>query len=286
MLAWTGVDAPEAALSKTRSFRRILLLIVAAESWHALHFPAYQQGVAWHIGIAFWLTAWAAVGFAPRFERWATGLALLGLASDLASVFPNNANHQYLGVVCLGLLSLPRSGSAPEHQLVLQGLRWLIPIGFFWAGVQKLFHGYYFGGEFLAVRIATDANFARVLAPFLSTGELERLSALLPGKGAGPYRVDEPLFLLVSNGTWLAELVLPVLLLFRPTRLLAAIAVIVFMAAIELGARELFFGMMMVGLALLYPSRDANRVALPLFTAAIAILMATSAGWLPAWSFG
>jgi hypothetical protein len=286
MLAWTGVDAREAALSKTTSFRRILLLIVAAESWHALHFPAYQHDVALHVAIACALSACAAAGFVPRIERLATTFAFLGLAADLASVFPNNANHQYLGLACLGLLLVPRSGEGAEHRLILQALRWLIPIGFFWAGVQKVFHGYYFGGEFLAVRIATDSSFATVLEPFLSGGEFQRLSTLVPGRGAGPYRVDEPLFLLLSNGAWLAELTLAPLLLFRQTRMLAVLGVVVFMFGIELGAREIFFGMMMVSLALLYPERDVNRLALPLFGAGIAILMATSAGWLPSWSFG
>ncbi len=286
MLAWTGADAPEAALSKTTSFRRILLLVVAAESWHALHFPAYQHDVALHVTIACGLSACAAAGFVPRIERLATATAFLGLAADLASVFPNNANHQYLGLVCLGLLLVPRSGDDAEQRLTLQALRWLIPIGFFWSGVQKVFHGYYFGGEFLAVRIATDSSFATVLEPFLSAEEFGRLSSLVPGRGAGPYRVDEPLFLLLSNGAWLAELTLPPLLLVRPTRTLAAFGVIAFMFAIELGAREIFFGMMMVSLALLYPERDANRLALPLFGAVIAMLLATSAGWLPSWSFG
>ena len=110
--------------------------------------------------------------------------------------------------------------------------------------------------------------------------------ALVPGRGAGPFRVEEGLFLLVANGAWLAELLLAPLLLLPRTRLLAAAGVIVFMIAIETGARELFFGMMMISLALLYARRDANRNALPIFAVAVAILLATSAGLLPAWSFG
>jgi hypothetical protein len=285
-LAATGEDAPAFAQSKIRSFRRFLLVVVAAESWHALHYPAYHEDVVLHQALAGALTLCALLGWIPRLERLATAAAALAMAADLVSVFPENANHQYVGLVAMGLLALGRSRVPAEEQLVLQGLRWLIPIGFFWAGAQKLLYGYWFGGEFLAVRVATDPSFATVLAPFLSAEELARLSALQPSRGAGPYRVTEPLFLLVSNGTWLAELLLAPLLLIRRTRLLAAVGVIVFMVAIELGAREIFFGMLMVSLALLYTERDANRIALPGFVVAIAYLLATSAGWLPEWSFG
>jgi hypothetical protein len=290
LLAATGEDAPAVAQSKLQAFRRFLLLVVAAESWHALHYPAYREDVLFHQALAAALTLCALLGWIPRLERVATALAAAAMAADLASVFPENANHQYVGLLAMGLVTLARSRVPAEEQLVLQGLRWLVPIGFFWAGAQKLFHGYWFAGEFLAVRVATDSSFAMVLAPFLSAEELSRLLALQPGRGVGPYRVTEPLFLLVSNGTWIAELVLPPLLLIRRTRLLAAIGVIVFMLAIELGARELFFGMLMVSLALLYTQRDTNRIALPFFGVAIAYLTATSLGWLqewlPSWSFG
>ena len=90
----------------------------------------------------------------------------------------------------------------------------------------------------------------------------------------------------VSKGAGLAELVRAPLLLVPPTRILAAAGVIAFMLALELAAREVFFGMMMVSLALLYLPRDANRATLPAFAAAIAYLLATSAGLLPGWSFG
>jgi hypothetical protein len=294
LLAATGEDEAAVAHSKLRSFRRFLLLVVAAESWHALHYPAYQADAAFHVGLAGALSVCAVLGQLPRLERLATGCASVAMALDLGSVFPENANHQYLGLIAMALMTLParaHGGTRDEQdeatvQAVLQALRWVVPIGFFWAGVQKLFWGYYFGGEFLAVRVATDSSFALALSPFLSAEEYSRLSALVPGRGSGPYRVSEPLFLLVSNGAWLTELVLAPLLLVRRTRFLAALGVVIFMVAIETGARELFFGMIMISLALLYTKRDANRIPLPVFACALALLLATSAGFLPAWSFG
>lgn len=286
LLGATGDEPSGVAQSKLQSFRRLLFLIVAAESWHALHFPAYGESPTFHVGVAVALTGCAALAWLPRFERGATVVGVALAALDLASVFPENANHQVLGLVALALLALVRPRVPAEEQAVVQALRWLVPIGFFWGGVQKVFHGYWFGGEFLAVRIATDPSFALALAPFLSAQELARLSALVLERGSGPFRVDEPLFLLLANGAWITELALAPLLLLARTRVLAAVGVIVFMIAIEVGARELFFGMMMISLALLYTQRDVNRIALPIFALAIAILMGTSAGLLPAWSFG
>jgi hypothetical protein len=286
LLGLTGVEAPALAASKLRSFRRFLLLLVAAESWHALHYPAYREDVALHVGIAVGLSACAAAGLRPRLERAATALAALLMAVDLASVFPENANHQYVGLLAMIFTGLAEPGQPDEPRASVQALRWIVPIGFFWAGFQKLWWGYWFGGEFLALRVATDSGFAMALGPLFSADEYARLAALQPGRGAGPFRTDEPLLLFVSNAAWITEIALAPLLLIHRTRRIAALGVIAFVFAIEIAARELFFGMLMVSLALLYGDRDWNRPALPWLATAIALLLASSAGLLPAASFG
>lgn len=284
LLACTGDEPPAVAASKRRSFQRFLLLLVAAESWHALHYPAYRGDLPLHLAIAGCLSVCALAGQWPRWERTAGSIALLAMVADLASVFPENANHQYVGIVAMGFCLLP--GRDEDARASVQALRFVVPIGFFWAGFQKLFWGYWFGGEFLAVRVATDASFAMVLEPFLSGDEYARLASLSPGRGAGPFRVDEPLFLALSNGAWLAELALAPLLLLHRTRRAAAVGVVLFMLAIETAARELFFGMLMVSLALLYAPSDWNRAALPGLALLTGLLLAVSAGWLPGFSFG
>ena len=286
LLSAVGTDPAALAAAKLRAFRRFAVLLVAAESWHALHYPAYRAEAELHLAIACFLSAAAVLGWSRRFARLGTGAVALGAFADLVSVFPENANHQYLGVLVAAALTLAPDGDDESAVPVLQALRFIVPIGFFWAGFQKVFWGYWFGGEFLAVRISTDSSFAMVFAPLLSADEYARLASLVPGIGAGPYRVGEPLFLLVSNGAWLAEIVLAPALLFARTRWPAAIGVVLFMVAIETAARELFFGMLMVSLALLYAPFDASRRALPVFAVAIAYLLATSAGLLPGWSFG
>ena len=54
---------------------------------------------------------------------------------------------------------------------------------------------------------------------------------------------------------------------------------------IETAAREVFFGGIMVGLALLFWPGEAIRRALPIFYVAFAYLLAVIFGWLPGWVF-
>ena len=47
-----------------------------------------------------------------------------------------------------------------EAATALAGLRWLVCIGLFWAGLQKVLWGYYFDGTFLSFVIAQRESFA------------------------------------------------------------------------------------------------------------------------------
>ena len=69
-----------------------------------------------------------------------------------------------------------------------------------------------------------------------------------------------------SNITWLAELILPLGLLWQRTRATAMVMTILLFVAIQLGAREVFFGGMMVGLLLLFSRRDRLARLLPWIT--------------------
>ena len=75
------------------------------------------------------------------------------------------------------------------------------------------------------------------------------------------------------------------LLLQRRTRTLAAAVTIAFMALIQSGARELFFGSLFVNLVLLFYDRDVNRKLLPLFGLLLATLVAVRLWLAPGWGF-
>lgn len=268
-LGWTGVDEPEIASSKLRSIRRLVLVTIACEGWFALGYVPYSSQPTAYGLVAALLLGCAIAGWRDRFALPASALAFVLLLGVVLSVFPDNANHQYLALLLLILVLLVDS-RRPETKrdtvAALQSMRWIAAIGVFWAGAMKLFYGYWLGGEFLAFRVATDPGFTRVLGILVPDGELSRLLSLGTGLGAGPFRADAPLLVAVSNFTWLAELILPLGLLWRRTRAICMVATILLFVVIQFGAREVFFGGLMIGLLLLFSHRDRVAGALPWIT--------------------
>jgi hypothetical protein len=248
------------------AFRRVILVIAASESWLVLTREPYQS--YFYLALSVLISACFLAGFFARFARVATALVGLCMGIQIAATFPENANHQYLVVLCSLLLTLPRTNAPAERVDALDGMRWILLLGFFWAGVQKVLYGYYFGGEFLAHRMATDPDFLLVFQFFAPAAEVERLLAQGLQYGAGPFRVDSWLFVVVSNLSWLAEIGLPLLLVYRPTRRLAVVGSMLFIFAIQSAAREVYFGGIMIGLILLFWPGDALRRSYPLFAAA------------------
>ena len=266
------------------AFRRVILVIAASESWLVLTRAPYQSN--FFLALSIVITACFLAGFFARFARIATALVGLCMAIQIVATFPENANHQFLVVLSSLLLTLPRTNDLSERLDALDGLRWILLLGFFWAGVQKILYGYYFGGEFLAHRMATDPDFLLVFQFFVPAAEVERLLSLGLQYGAGPFRIQSWLFVLVSNLSWLAEIALPLLLLFRPTRRLAVVGSVLFILAIQSAAREVYFGGIMIGLILLFWPGDALRRAYPLFAVAYLWLLFANLRLLAEMGFG
>jgi hypothetical protein len=219
--------------------------------------------------IAVLLLGCAIAGWRDRFARPASMLAFMLLLGVVISAFPDNGNHQLLALLLLLLVWLGDSRGAEADQnavAALQSMRWIAAIGVFWAGAMKLFYGYWLGGEFLAYRVAMDPGFTQALGLFVPDGELSRLTSLGTDLGAGPFRANAPFLILISNATWILELILPLGLLWSRTRAISMLAAILLFVAIQLGAREVFFGGMMVGLLLLFAVRDQVARALPWVT--------------------
>jgi hypothetical protein len=273
------------AAPRLGAFRRFLMLSVTVELWELLPFWAGRPLYGLHVGIALAASVACIAGLTHRWARPASVALLALMAADHASAFPLNANHQYLGMIVLGSLCLLDLDDDAERQLLLLSLRMLPVIGLLWAGLQKVLWGYYFGGEFLAYAISYNEGFAALFGWTLPAEETARLQALEFGAGAGPYRVASPLFVAISNATWIGELALPLLLLSRRARALGIVAVILYIAAIEAGARELFFGLLMVNLVLLWGRRDLNSPALPASVIVLLYVLAMSWGLLPRWYF-
>jgi hypothetical protein len=124
--------------------------------------------------------------------------------------------------------------------------------------VQKLVHGYYFQGEYLAYSLSRE-TYASVFAWLLPADELARLASYDGSPGTGPYVVRDRVFLVISNLTCVLEIMLAPLLLFARTRLAAVVAVLLLLAAIESAAREMFFFIILSNMLMLFLERDHNR---------------------------
>ena len=114
----------------------------------------------------------------------------------------------------------------------------------------------------------------------------EEAAAEEPPKKSGAMKlvlmIVLPLLVLASNSVWLAELVLPAMLLWQRTRVLGAVASALFVFSIQLVARETMFALLYSQLALLVlPGRGYRRIA-PVYVVAYAYLVGYLLGILPA----
>ncbi len=258
-------DPPGDARARIQDFQRFLLFYGAVRSllWLALSTRGdlLLLVAAVTLCVAAGLSLRAGAGSLP---------ACIALPAVLAQVvwrFPYTANHLYLELVCVLLLALvPRDSEGEGEAHALAALRWTTALVLFHTGLQKLFYGAYFQGEFLALMAGTEERFGRVFRWLLPEAELTRLSGLdRKATGAGPYRVDAPLFALASNLVWMAELTLPALLVARRTRVLGALASIGLMVGIQVAALELGFAMLFVNLLLLFLPGPWNARLFPAF---------------------
>jgi hypothetical protein len=239
---------------------------------------APEPEVSAGLGIAF--AALTALATTRRFGRLA-GIAGFGLAAFVVvRLFPTTANHTFLAALSLGLFALLDPDRDDDAGLLIRSLRWVTVIVFFWAGTQKALHGLYFRGEFLAWMVAHgSAHWADVFGWLLPAEELARLSRLprfVPG--AGPFRTDALLFVLAANAVWVAEIALSAGMLWRRTRVAAALAAIALVVTIQLAPNEWMFALLYAQLLLLFVPGEWNRRLLPAFVAAYAYLLVALAG--------
>ncbi|MCH8165533.1 MAG: hypothetical protein IH889_07985 [Planctomycetes bacterium] len=289
ILALAGPGREEGWQTNLRWFRLFILMHMAGRSFLMIPTgPTADLGVQWLRSV---IVVTALLGCIPRFSLWATRAAALLLVGEVAITIPFTANHIFLEFLCLGFLSLLDERDEAEGELLLQALRWLTGVLLFYTGLQKLLYGYYFDGQLLAYLAATEDRFAWFFRFIIPAEELQRLQSynealVRPGVystklGAGPYRVESLWFVVMSNGVYLFEMLAGILLLVPRTRVLAAIASIGFVIMIELGARELTFGALMVNLMLLFlPGRWIKRLFVG-FLLFYLYLAAHKLGWVP-----
>jgi len=289
LLALAGDDQPEIRGSRLDSFQRVVLLTVVVEllvrrilspgtalahGTAAGAAPVLASDVLLTLGFALCLL----LGFFPRSGKIAGIAAALLAAFAAVWYLPETANHAFLMALCLFFPAAVDRDKPAEQELALQALRWCWVIVFFTSGIQKLVYGLYLRGELLTHMIAHEETFATMFGALMPAGELARIRGL--AATGGPYLTDWTPLVLMSNMVWIFEILAPLLLLYKPTRSIAAVSTLLFVGAIELGARELFFGVMAVNSTLLFLRGDWIRRLLPVYVLAFTLLILVEAGVL------
>jgi hypothetical protein len=283
LLARLDGDVAGAELSKIRGFEIIFALVICAEYWTKALARRGELAPAEVVALvpATVLAAATLVGFRRRTVF--AGFALLQ-AWYVWTNFPVTGNHRFLELVVAVLLAILSPGVEQERRLLFRSLRFTVLVVLFFSGLQKLIHGYYLRGQFLAYSLSRD-SFHVALAPLLPAGEADRLRALGDLPGAGPYLVESPAFLIVSNAVWIAEIGLAFLLVHRATRRFAWIAACLFVVATELVAREFMFGIEFVATLALFARDDVVRRFVAPVAAVLTALVLIRLGLLPEVTF-
>ncbi len=184
ILALVDGDDPATALSKARTFERIFVLIVCGEYWVRAS-PAWGDfGLDYRLvlvlisalGVTTLSAKWGRLGFA--------GLALAQMVR-IGIDFPTTGNHSYLELLLCVLCASFDVADRQERPLLLRTVRWMTCVVFFYAGVQKLVHSYYFRGEMLAYATGLEA-FKPALRLLLPHDHVVRLSHYHFQAGDGP----------------------------------------------------------------------------------------------------
>jgi hypothetical protein len=228
-----------------------------------------------------WAVAFAAclaASFRAGWERAAACAALAIAGWKGAAIFPDSSNHFFLEIMCLLFASVARLDREEEASVFVRGVRWLPVLVFVWSGINKAVYGTYFNGAYLG-SILAHGGFASVFGWLMSGQELQ---ALLSAQPPGPYAFASPLALAASNAVWLGEIAAGILMLVPRWRGAGAALGLLVLAGIQLGARELMFGMLMLNILACFGPVAWSRRLLPVSAVVYALLLAVriaGVGW-------
>lgn len=209
---------------------------------------------------AFWMICSLAMGaalgltFTPVEARWPSlsrAIALVAVSVEMTAQFPINSNHSWLECVLVGLLAATDFRRPEQRAMLVAVGRWLVVLVMFHSGLQKILHGTYFDGMYLAT-LANDDGFSALVKTVVGPAEHARLSAGLKQGSEGPFALSSALGVAVSNAVYVSELAVAALLFFERTRRLGAIAALLVLCVIEVLALEMTFGLLMLNLIALY----------------------------------
>jgi len=272
-------DEPGTKGKKLRAFRVILVLVICTEYW-TKYIPRWRDlGPDELFALAAVTGLAAAVVHGRHWRPAIAGVAVLQLWY-VCALFPMAGNHRYLEASFAAVLAVLDDDDGPEQLLALRSLRFMVLVVLFYSGLQKLVHGYWLRGQFLAWSLWRD-SFRSALAPLFSSRELASLTSYGASTGDGPYLVSSLPVLALSNAVWIAEIALAGLLVPRATRRLACVATCVLIAVTEIVAREMMFGIEFAAATLLFLRGDALRRLVVPFAILLGLMVLVRLGVLP-----
>ena len=290
-LDWTADPPGSRPASHLEAFRLLMLTSWTVQNWAWVarplpDFAAFPVVPLWATAIVVTaLLGGAAFARGARIGGFTMGRFACIVATPLvgwqvAWTLPFTANHSLLLFLVIALLAVLDSDDEDEGPLLLQTLRWMTAIVFFYAGLQKAVHGLFFQGEFLAWMIAHGVDrWGDVFGLVVSAEEVERLRSLPRFEpGSGPYRTGSPLFVLASNIVWFGEILIGLGLLTARFRHWSALAAIALTFTIQLAPREFMFAFAYTQLLLLSVRGDWNRRLLLFFVVMYAWMLAALLG--------
>lgn len=212
------------------AFRRVFALKLALIAYPVTSVPVAIAAVAG------FLLAW---GKAPRAGML---LLLVPLATTIVPVWPYTINHRAFEGIVLLILAL---ASPDEESFSIDVIRWLILSVWFYAGVQKLVHGYYLNGEWFALHAMTYGTDRGGIIDFLvrHSGTLAAFAPCCTTTDVALSASQKALFIFLGSSVVVAELGLPLLALFRRTRTLGLAGLFGLQLAIAFSSAEVDFAL-------------------------------------------
>jgi hypothetical protein len=266
--------------AKIRAFEIVLVIVAVTDLWeHGLKVRQLGGTFPWPLAVVGTLSGAAAL--VPASRRLGFLLLSLSIGVLVRTAFPATGNHVYLESFLCAICALLDSSRSEERVLLTRAVRWVTCVIFFYAGLQKLTHGYY-TNALMPAYLLKEPRFEWIFGALVPASEVERIRSYTAIAGAGPYLVSSLALLVVSNLAWVLEIALALALFVASTRRAAVFAGIAFVVFIELGAREITFGLQFVNALLMFMAGDSNRRFIPVAALICIVLVLMRLGWLPA----
>ena len=267
----SGTDCQNPGVQLTL-FSRFLLFHLAVKGAMA----AVAPGRPVDIGVAIAFAICLLMSFRRRTLQWAIWFALPVLCVRLGSYFPSTANLSGLEFLCLLFLGIAQVQKPEDQPLALSALRFLAVWAMLFSGVQKVLYGTYFNGAYLAMLIANQGRFA---LPFYFVMPADELETLQNAAVDGPYTIRAPAVLILSNLVYILEIAAAFLLVVPRYRRYGVVLACALLVAIEVGAREYTFGMLVLNLLFLFLDERWSRRGLVIAVAFYSVMLLDTLTW-------